>query len=144
MKRRDVHARIYAKLLRLIPDLALLRPGMARVSRSSGWMNLYLDVLAIEGEPGKTRWLRLSLAHYYQQNGDQVPDPDMELRVSLDPSWPMAEALNITQGGILFRAVYPQPGLVDVRAKRDLNSFLELWLRNALDQGHSLGTGTEA
>jgi len=135
-----IHGRLYRALLRLIPDLLTLPPGTARVSRSRGWMDLHLDILEVERVEGKLPWLRLSLAHYYESNGDQVADPDMEMRVCLDPSWPAAEALTITQAGLgLYREVYPRPGLVNLNAKRELNAFLALWLRNARDQGHHLG-----
>ena len=134
-----IHGRLYRALLRVIPDLLTLQPGVARISKSDGWMDLHLDVLATETH-GNLPWLRIALAHYYQANGDQVSDPDMELRICLDASWPAAEALNITQGGLgIYREVYPGPGLVHPRAKRELNDFLALWLRNLQQQGHHLG-----
>jgi uncharacterized protein YqiB (DUF1249 family) len=34
--------------------------------------------------------------------------------------------------------VYPEPGKVVPRLKRELNSFLVVWLRNLTAQGHRL------
>lgn len=133
-----VHGRLYKAILGLVPDLLTLRPGVARVSKSPPFMDLHLDVLQVESERGH-RWLRFSLAHYQEQNGDLVADPDMEARISLDSSWPVAEALNYTQAGLgVYQEVYPSPGMVNPRVKRDLNAFLETWLRNARQQGHRL------
>jgi len=38
----------------------------------------------------------------------------------------------------IYQRVYPQPGKVVPRLKRDLNSFLTTWLRNLKQQGHRL------
>lgn len=34
--------------------------------------------------------------------------------------------------------VYPEPGMVVPRLKRELNAFLGVWLRNLKAQGHRL------
>jgi len=80
MKKPQQHN--YTKLLHLIPDITT-REG-AITLQSSGFMDLYLDVLY--REPNR---IRIALAHYYQQNGDLVPDPDMEL-------WVYPEAQKVT------------------------------------------------
>lgn len=73
-----------------------------------------------------------SLTHYYEQNGDLCPDPDMEIRVH--PSTKMAEALSF-QDSFGYRCVYPEPDKIDIQAKADLNDFLNFWLKNLIDQG---------
>ena len=76
-----------------------------------------------------------AMAHYFEQNGDLVPDPDMEIRVK--PQLKIVEALALqTQFG--FQRVYPFPenlNLVNLRAKKELNQFLGMWLRNIIAQG---------
>jgi len=47
----------------------------------------------------------------------------------------MAEALTY-QDFFGYRRVYPEPGQVDLQAKKELNSFLNTWLSNLLTQGH--------
>ena len=51
----------------------------------------------------------------------------------------MVEALTFQQAiPPIYQEVYPEPGMVAPRLKRDLNAFLSLWLRNLKAQGHSL------
>ncbi len=38
-------------------------------------------------------------------------------------------------------SVFPKPGMVAMRVKRDLNAFPSLWLRNLKKQGHRLAAG---
>ena len=79
-----------------------------------------------------------AMAHYFEQNGDLVPDPDMEIRVK--PQMKIVEALSLrTQFG--FQNVYPDPenqNLINLRAKNELNRFLGMWLRNIISQGFRL------
>jgi hypothetical protein len=139
-----IHGRLHAALLRLIPDLLSLQPATARISTSPPYTDLHFDALEVIQHQGM-KWLRFSLAHYYESNGDLVADPDMEACICLSPRWPFAEALNITQAGVgVYREVYPGPGLVAPKAKRELNAFLASWLRTAHQQGHRLGPGTDA
>lgn len=128
----DIYDTIYQRLAKLIPDLTEIQPGSARVSRSAGFMDLHLDVLQRSEDQ-----LRIALHHAFKQNGDLVSDPDMEIRVYLKAGWSKAEALTY-QDQFTYRVVYPEPNMVDVKAKRELNEFLAQWLKNCIDQGHSL------
>jgi len=78
------------------------------------------------------------LSHLYEQHGDLVPDPDMEIRVYLDDDWPRAEALTY-QDTYGYQEVYPEPDKVVPELKKDLNVFLASWLQNCINQGHDLG-----
>ena len=70
---------------------------------------------------------------------DLLADPDMEVRVSRDPAWPVAEALTYQLDALgVYTRVYPRPGMVDPRAKRELNQFLATWLTNLQRQGHRI------
>ncbi len=74
----------------------------------------------------------ISVAHYYEQNGDLIPDPDVELHY---PSW-MPTA--ITQSlGYRREKFIERDGrtFVDTRFHRDVSSFLALWARNIKAQG---------
>jgi len=46
----------------------------------------------------------------------------------------MAEALSY-QDQFGYQYVYPEPGKVDIKAKKDLNAFLNKWLTNLINQG---------
>lgn len=76
----------------------------------------------------------LALSHNYEQQGDLVPDPDMEVRILKDGA---IEAMTF-QDYRSYTQVYPEPGKVDQRAKKDLNSFLGTWLKNIGEQGHAV------
>lgn len=94
-------------------------------------MNLGLDVLDETEEH-----YHIALSHYYRHpSGDMIADPDTELLVHRKAR--MAEALTY-QDSFGYRVVYhdQKRTRVDLRAKRELNSFLRDWLSNLLDQGH--------
>lgn len=75
---------------------------------------------------------QISVAHYFEQNGDLVADPDVELHY---PSWvPTA----ITQAFFGYRSKFIERDgqtLVDIRFDREVSSFLTLWARNIKMQG---------
>ncbi len=129
---KDQYDALYEQLEELIPGLRELKPGDARKSKSGGFMDLNLDVLSKTEEE-----MRIALSHYYKQNGDMIADPDMEIRIYLIPDWRKAEALTY-QDQFRYDLVYPEPGKVNPRMKRSLNSFLKQWLTNLKNQGHKL------
>ena len=74
----------------------------------------------------------ISVAHYYEQNGDLIPDPDVELHY---PTWTptaITQALGnrrekfIERDGKIF---------VDTLFHRQVSFFLALWARNIQAQG---------
>lgn len=120
---------IYQKLEKLLPEL---QEGKlkSRKLKAGGFMDLNVDVLFPEEDR-----VVIALSHYYRHDcGDMIADPDMEIAVM--PKRKMAEALTY-QDAFGYRRVYPEPGKVDIRAKKDLNEFLNTWLSNLLEQGHS-------
>jgi uncharacterized protein YqiB (DUF1249 family) len=123
-----IYETIYKRLLALGIDVRVGIPEYAK-SESGGYMDLHLDRL-ISDRPDA---VRISLAHYFEMNGDQVPDPDMEIQIFREME--MAEVLSYSDQAS-YREVYPEPGKVDLAAKQDLNRFLNTWLKNCLDQGH--------
>jgi hypothetical protein len=95
----------------------------------------------LEGHKERTGGLLPILARYFEITGDLVPDPDTQIRVY--PATKMAEAL-IYQDQFGYREVYPEPGKVNVAAKKDLNHFLSQWLKNCLEQGYSFRKAGES
>lgn len=116
-------ALIYEEIYEKLEELGVLKVKTTKVLKSPGFMDLHIENL------GDNRY---SLTHYYEQNGDLVPDPDMEIRIY--PDYGMAEALTY-QDAYTYREVYPDEEHVDERAKRDLNRFLNQWLSNLIAQG---------
>jgi uncharacterized protein YqiB (DUF1249 family) len=131
----DLHQQIYKKLLLVAPDLQRIEESGKSIV--TGFMDLNLDIL----KRGTDKTV-IALSHYYRHpSGDMIADPDMEIAVY--PGRCMAEALTY-QDTYGYRVVYSQGGtMVDVRAKRDLNQFLNQWLDNLIQQGHCIPTQTE-
>ena len=126
----DPNHQIFKKLQIIIPGLESIdQHGKSTVN---GYMDLNLDVL----HRGATKTI-IALSHYFKHpSGDMIADPDMVLAVYSDKS--MAEALSY-KDSYGYKEVYSQGGaMVDVRAKRELNQFLQQWLSNLIIQGHRI------
>lgn len=123
----DLHQQIYQKFLIVVPHLeSIVEHGKSVVP---GYMDLNLDVL----RRSKDKTV-IALSHYYKHGGDSIADPDMVIAVYPDRA--MAEALSY-QDCYLYQEVYSDGGrLVDIRVKRELNTFLSHWLSNLRIQGH--------
>ena len=93
--------------------------------KSKGFMDLHIDKLSDD---------MIAIAHNYRQNGDTIPDPDMQLRISRYNGRSFLEALTF-QNSLVYQEVYPEPGMVNPRLKKELNSFLRQWLINLKNQG---------
>lgn len=123
MKRYE---QMYNKLSKILGKDAKDFDGYVKL-KSKGFMDLSIELL-YETEEYKV----LAMAHYYKQNGDLVADPDMEIRVY--KGYKAIEALAY-QDSFGYRKVYHEGNKVDLQAKKDLNSFLNQWLKNIVNQG---------
>lgn len=127
----DVYFRIYQNIDKLIPGGVKefsSKPGNHVKLQASGFMDLSIDCIG-EG--------RISMAHNYIQNGDLMADPDMEIQIH--PTG-VAEALTFQQDSLgLYQEVYTEgphgEKMVYPQLKKDLNRFLEQWLKNLKMQG---------
>ena len=127
-----IYDRIYKKLDKLGVNEVLAAGRDSGKSEVAGFMDLNVNVL-YEEKPGV---VRVALSHYFKQNGDLCADPDMEIRIFKDQG--MAEALTFQQAmPPLFQEVYPEPGKCYPRLQKELNTFLDQWLKNCLSQGHT-------
>ena len=134
MSNTTIHHRIYNNLNRLIPGLEehLEQGTESGKSVSKPFMDLHYNYLR-KDERGHV----ISLTHYFESNGDLVPDPDMEIRIDIQQK--TSEALTF-QNQFVFDEVYERgyPNHYSPKLKRDLNEFLLQWTRNARHQGHSI------
>ena len=122
----DIHARIYRHLITALGqnNAPTLWPDAWKLEKEP-YQSLHVDVLE-----RTTDHVTIALAHYYEQNGDLVPDPDMEVR--LYPKHGIAEALTF-QNAYIYQEVYTEKDgkrFVHLEAKRQLNAFLLEWSRN--------------
>jgi hypothetical protein len=130
-----INENIYARLEELGTIELICNRTESATSKSSGFMDLHFDRLREENGS-----VVISLAHYFEQNGDLCCDPDMEIRVY--PKLRSAEALTFQQAiPPVYQVVYPAPGKVNLGLKSVLNDFLLTWLGNCIQQGHRLGGG---
>lgn len=127
---RDIYARLFHKLRDVVPSLLTIEESGK--SKVDGFMDLNLDVIH-----KRSSRIIIALSHYYRHpSGDMIPDPDMEIAVY--PAKDMAEALAY-QDAFGYRRVYGDDNATeDIRAKKELNAFLDQWLSNLIEQGHSI------
>jgi uncharacterized protein YqiB (DUF1249 family) len=134
------YSSIYKKLMQVIPDLINhieegKHHGKSVKEPKGGLMDLNFDYL---GKDKKGNYL-IALSHYFEQNGDMIADPDMQIRIL--PDLEAAEAMTF-QDQFGYQEVYPDKGdgkeYVDLRRKKDLNQFLSQWLTNIIRQGHKI------
>jgi len=121
---------LYQALTAVIPSEALATQDNLRLE-SRGFMALVCEVLARRGPR-----LHVSLAHYFEANGDLVPDPDLELEVDTEAR--TVRPLAITTQAYYVRAIdHDGQGreLVHAGRVRDLRAFAFQWFRNLKDQG---------
>jgi len=99
---------------------------------SDGFMDLSVDVLQRHES-----YYDIALAHYGEQNGDLMADPDMVIRVYPDRG--EVEALTFQNDYLgIYHEVYTRDGEREMcrpRLKKDLNEFLNMWLTNLIEQG---------
>ena len=131
----NIYERNFSRLVKLniINEKGELQFKEAFKIKRKGLMSLNLDFLRSDEKGSYV----IAIAHNYEQHGDIMADPDMEIKVF--PEVHMIEALTYQQDNMnIYQVVYPEPGKVNPRAKKELNGFLETWLKNLIDQGFKL------
>ena len=115
----------YNKLNRLTGNIKKFasKPGNTLKLQSSCFMDLHVESLGNN---------IISLSHYYRQNGDSIPDPDMTIKVY---DHGVVEALTY-QDSFGYQQVYTDDGQKYYpKLKQELNQFLDFWLTNLWKQG---------
>jgi hypothetical protein len=81
----------------------------------------------------------LTVTHYFEQNGDLVPDPDVEFVNIGGKEWLPVAIQHST--GHYSRVAERIEGVWKFRPRglRDLQSFSRMWARNLLAQGFATG-----
>ncbi|VVB52179.1 Uncharacterised protein [uncultured archaeon] len=116
-------ANIYSRIYKKLEGLGVMDVTESVHLKSQGFMDLVIERLQEN---------HYSLTHYFEQNGDLCPDPDMTIKIV--PEMKIAEALTY-QDQFCYRVVYPDLEHVNIKAKKELNAFLDQWLSNLKEQG---------
>lgn len=120
----DIYKSIYEKINLLVNGLPeFMRTKGYLKLKSAGFMDLTIEKIAQN---------RIALTHYYELNGDLVPDPEITVKIHLDKG--LAEA-DTYQDTYSYQEIYPEEGKVNLKLKKDINSFLSQWLDNLKVQG---------
>ena len=130
----NIYERNFNRLVKLniINQEGALQFKEAFKIQNKGYMDLNLDLLRCENKDSYV----IAMAHNYEQHGDTMCDPDMEIKIF--PKNKMIEALTFQQDNFnIYQEVY-QGDKVNLQLKKELNSFLELWLKNLIEQGFKL------
>jgi uncharacterized protein YqiB (DUF1249 family) len=122
--RRNVYEMIFARLQQIgILDENGMMQAYYLKFKSPGLMDLNVDKLTSD---------TIALAHNGKQNGDVMADPDVQVRVNRPGK--MAEALTFQNDYLgIFQQVYPEPGKYYPKLKKELNDFLNDWLRTMIE-----------
>lgn len=135
--KRDQYTLNYKRLLKIIPDLeqnlSENKHGLHGKSSVTGYMDLHFDLL----NSGKGGYFA-ALSHYYKQNGDMIPDPDMVIRIDVKNQTVEALTYQDVYGYKEVYDNYMNPKTVMPSEKKAQNSFLTNWLRNLIQQGHEI------
>lgn len=126
----DLYEDNYMKIRRLIPNIDAVKLGA--ISRVSGTIPLFLKV--IEFQKYTTTF---QLTYRFEGKGDKVHhDPAMMIRVYHDAR--TAEAM-LDHNARLFNIdiLSPQRTDVSLKARWEMNHFLNRWLQYCLSEGHS-------
>ena len=125
----------YKRLLDLLPNVQTMAQGSAVKMKADQFQDLCIDIIQ-----QKESVTHISMAHYYEQNGDLVPDPDME--IVLMHVTRMALPVHF-QNALAYRVCVEGTRVINGREFVDQSSFLSMWLRNIKAQGHQLINATE-
>ena len=131
--KKTIYERMYEKLVKLgiINQDGSLKFNEYLKLKSGNFMDLNIDHLSHKDDD---RSIVISIAHNYIQNGDVMADPDMEIKII--PSMKMVEALTFQQDSTgTYQQVYHEDGRFNPRMKKELNNFLNSWLKNLIEQG---------
>lgn len=99
-----------------------------KIDRSTGFMPVHVECLRRSG-----LGLVYSVAHYYEQNGDLVPDPDVVFVHAAGGWTPIS-----FQNSLAYRIAihFHDDGTIDVDEKEqaDLVHFCNTWMKNIREQ----------
>lgn len=119
--------KIYQLILQLAPNVLYMTAGEGQKSTVPDHMDLHLDCLY-----SKEKSRAIALSHYFKENGDCVPDPDME--IILYPHQKRATPYSF-KNACSSNYIHKHENRRS-KKRREFTQFLRVWLENCLAQGH--------
>ena len=111
--------------------------GLAKVGDNQkfdsgqGFMPLCVEVI---GQPKPGQWI-VSLAHYFEMNGDFVCDPDVTFLVAMDgAAYPMTFQQGIPPVYQVAMEYRDGSLCLNEKLQKEITSFCNTWLRNVREQ----------
>lgn len=106
--------------------------------KSGGYMDLVIENLQCADDNGNPIY---SIAHYGEQNGDLMADPDMEIAVNDKDGRIIPRTFQNDYMGLFQQVFREQDGraVYSPSLLRDLDTFLWQWLQNIEQQGFTPG-----
>lgn len=137
--RRTVYETNYDRLIKLgVVSKEGVVADQPRRSKAANLMDWVVERLPdLDGASGNDEGIAVSLAHYFEQNGDLCKDPEMV--VLIYPAQMMVEAFTFEMSiPPIYQQVFPEPGNFYPHLRKELNTFLRQWLNNLIAQRHSV------
>ncbi len=135
--RKTIYETNYDRLIKLgvITNVGAVTDQYHR-SQVVGLMDWVVERLPhLDGASGNDEGIAVSLAHYFEQNGDMCKDPEMV--VLIYPSQRMVEAFTFEMSiPPIYQQVFPEPRKLYPHLRKELNAFLRQWLNNLIAQQH--------
>lgn len=126
-KRRTQPQMNYSRLTEIAPHIMDKRYRYAKL-KADGFMDLSIEWISDN---------RIAIAHYGEQNGDSMADPDMTMYIDDEAKTVMPATYQNDYVGV-YQEVYTDDGRWRPKLSRELTSFLKTWLKNIGFQGHVL------
>lgn len=125
-----------ARVLNTLALLAEKNEGHVKIDNTNGaFMPVHVEILNPIDLAGRSARL-ISVAHYYEQNGDLVPDPEMEFAQStIDPDyvWPVSFTSSY---GTKYGLYQNNSGkwMMNPWEQKDEAIFAGMWMKNIKHQ----------
>ncbi len=114
---------IYQKIYRKLDRMGVFDVRQYAVIEKSPYTPLCIDRIADDC---------YALSRNRVDEGSVIADPDVEIR--FDHEKKVAEPISY-QDSSVRKCVYPKPGMVNLKVKNELASFLDQWLEDLLSKG---------
>lgn len=109
-----------------------LKAQYLKIRIGDSFMPLVIELVTENGPRG---YPVISVAHYYQQNGDMMRDPEIEFEILQEGYSPISYLQDPYRADQIVWKNEEGKVLVNVRKMVEVTSFARIWNRNLIEQG---------